>query len=147
MKNLLLISIGSFLLCSCIINNKSNDNLAKDSIIQKDDSLIEKGYYMLDKNQCLHSKVCPILDSLYQVRYIDTCDVCKLTDVFYCHHCFNKEEVDKIEKKIKDYTKANEKKVTKTKPDSTNTPVKVDSTVLKASQEWINWVKQNENQN
>ena len=87
---------------------------------------------MLDKNQCLHSKICPILDSLYQVRYVDTCDVCKLADVFYCHHCFEKDEVDKIEKKIKDYTKANEKVV---KPDSTNTPVKADSAYLKALKE------------
>lgn len=46
-----------------------------------------------------------------------------------------------------DSTQVKTPEVTKTKPDSTNTPVKVDSTVLKAQQEWINWVKQNENQN
>lgn len=83
---------------------------------------------MLDKNQCLHSKICPILDSLYQVRYVDTCDVCKLTDVFYCHHCFKKDEVNKIEKKIKDYNKANEKTV---KPDSTNTPLNMNDPVVR----------------
>ena len=145
MKNLLLITIFSLCICSCF-NGKPNEKpseQAEDSITQKDtvepkeESCIEKGYYMLDKNQCLHSKICPILDSLYQVRYVDTCEVCKLTDVFYCHHCFEKDEVDKIEKKIKDYTKANEKKVTKIEPDSTNTPLPVDSVRIKNREKWI----------
>ncbi len=95
MKKILFICIVLLMICSCQKRHKNESVKEKEhwiefSMLYDDSSNLMRHVYV-DKTGCLHvSKKCGILDSIYQINYIDTGKLSSSHYKFYCATCVNR---------------------------------------------------------
>lgn len=99
---------------SCKSNKKIEPSEPTEFGMLYDDTDYLKKYVYVDRNQCLHiSKECYVLDSVYQVKFIDTTDLRRGSFIDYCSECVNELRYERIEDMIKAYIYQPNKSITK----------------------------------
>lgn len=89
-KKSFLFVLFSLLLLSCNSRSKEKDYNPSEFGMLYDDMDYLMKYVYIDRTKCLHvSKECLILDSVYQVEFIDTIDLKRTLFDDYCSKCIN----------------------------------------------------------
>lgn len=101
MKNILYCCVLLLCICACQKDQKEKSNSKKErwiefSMLYDDSSNLVKNIYV-DRYKCLHvSKECEILDSIYQVNFVDTSNLVKDNFDFYCVKCVNRKRYEHL---------------------------------------------------
>lgn len=99
-----LLFVFTLLLFSCHENKKIEPSEPTEFGMMYDDTDYLRKYVYIDRSRCLHiTKECYVLDSMYQVKYVDTCDIKRDMFVDYCSECVNEKRYERIESMIKVY--------------------------------------------